>query len=145
MPLLWAWYTVLRLLMSILPSWASKERKGANIFFLSRKGDTRCGFARGFLFFWTEKYQQMCYKQPTCFNCRNLLKKNVIKGGCTEELSVLHDVYMQAWMWNILECDPLYLCLQTFWDVHKIHLLVHAKEVSTSVLLRRLKNNSHHK
>lgn len=86
-------------------------------------------------------YQKICYKQLTCFNCKNFLK-DVIKGGCTEELSVLHDVYVQTWMWNILECDPLYLCLQTFWDVYKTHLLVHAKEVSTSVPLERKKKTT---
>lgn len=46
---------------------------------------------------------------------------NIIKGGYAEEPGILHDVYVQVWMWDILEYDSLhvcvYLCLQTFWDI----------------------------
>lgn len=71
---------------------------------------------------------------------------NVIKGGYTQELGVLHDVYLQVWMWDILEHDSLHLCAhlfwQTFWDIAASLRLIcwyMQTNISTSVLLRRFK------
>lgn len=62
--------------------------------FSSTQQDTSCGFALGFLVSCLET-AKICNNQPPCFNCRNLVT-NVIKGGYTQELGVLHDVYLQV-------------------------------------------------
>lgn len=129
MPLLWTWYAVLKstlIILSVLLTLFNAKssflkEQGANAqkyvcFSPDRKTwgvDLFCSF----LFLDWNPLENL-NKWPTCFSCTNF-ETNLIKGGSTEKLGVLHDVHLQIF-WVIIQYDSLhpsvYPCLQT-WDV----------------------------